>query len=255
MVSISGDLLKQFTDLIPNIPSIDSLITPVSSCTPDIAGLLNSGSAFANPLSSALGDCQLEIGNLIGSLGGLGGLTSPQQISVDSAITALTGANSGLTDFSGHTNGLITGLPQNMGSILGCMRSRATLGSSLPVNPCKLLDDIMGSVLGVGGQLLNSLVDAIAPIAAAILVGPAAIVAAIAGALAPLANAVAGIADQIAKELKMLTDVFSEVENFSFANAIANQANDPCLQSIFNAVGTPDLIGCLASNLPDFNIF
>lgn len=261
MVALSSDLLKQFTDLVPDIPSLSDLAIPVAGCVPDIAGLLNAGSglastlgnAFSNPLAGSIGDCQLEIGNLLGLLNGR--LGEGQDSSINSAISSLTGANSGLTDFSGHTNGLITGLPQNMGGVLGCIRSRASLGSSLPVNPCKLLDDVMGSILGIGGQLLNSLVDAIGPIVAAIAGGIAGLVSVIAGALAPLANAVAGIADQIAKELSMLIGVLDEVANFSFANAIANQANDPCLQAIFNAVGTPDLINCLSSSLPDFKIF
>ena len=252
---ISSDLLKQFTDLIPKIPSLDDFIQPVSSCTPDVANLLNSGNAFANPLTGASDCIQLEIGSLLTALGGLSGLTGTQTTTVTSGISTLTSAVSQLTSFDTHTNGLITALPQNMGTVLGSIRSRASLGSSLPANPCKLLDDMMGSILGVGGQLLNSLGDAIAPIAAAILGPIAGLVAAIAGALAPLANAIAGIADQILKEIKALTDIFQEVTNFSFANAISNQANDPCLQAIFNAVGTPDLLGCLSNHLPDFNVF
>ncbi len=254
-VCISNDLLKQFTDLIPQIPTLDSLAQPVGNCTPDIANLLNSGTAFANPLSGGSNCIQLEIQSVLTVLNSLSGLTGAQTTTVNSGISTVTNAATQLTGFDTHTNGLITSLPQNMGTVLGCIRSRASLGSSLPVNPCKLMDDVMGTILGAGAQLLNSLGDALAPIVAALLAPIAALVAVIASALAPLANAIAAIVDQLLKETKALTDIFQEVSNFSFANAIANQANDPCLQAIFNAVGTPNLLECLVNNLPGFNIF
>jgi len=255
MVAVSGDLLKQYTNLIPVVPSIQSLSYPVSKCTKEVAGLLEAGRAFSNPLSNALGDCQSQVQNILGNLNSLTGLTNPQLTTIDSGISTLTMASTQLTGFETHTNGLVNNLPQNMGTVMSCIRNRAALGNVLPVNPCTLLDEVMGTILGIGGQLLNNLVNALEPIVTALLGPIAALLLAISKALAPLTNAIAAIADQILKEVNALAKIFQEVTNVAFANSVANQANDPCLQAIYNAVGTPDLLSCLSSNIPGFKVF
>ena len=159
-----------------------------------------------------------------------------------------------------HTDSLINSAPTLMsqGSSLingTSMMNAAGLIGSFPDNPCELLDDIMGSVLGGANDVINALADQIQPLIA-FIGGPLEdLEDAIVAAIGPIADAVSGVADMIFDEIASLSNFLSDFNEFTQANNIIGVSIDPCLQSVLNAIGTPDLIQCLTAGVPGFNVF
>ncbi len=261
MVALDGNLLKDFIGLIPEIPTFADFAIPITPCASEVNGLLNTGNAFVNPLTGAIGECIASLNTLLSDINSLTGfdIAFPKEFNQMQRLLDPLSSTSAVGSFNSlqsHSDGLILDMPQNMALSMACVRARAsTIPTSLPSSPCDLLNDVMGTLLGGAAGIIAALVDPFAPIINAIAGGFAALASLIAGAAAAIGAAIAGMIGAIADEIGKLAGILNEVKNFAFANAIPNLGEDPCLQAVFNAVGSGDLLGCLFNNLPNFKLF
>ena len=259
-----GDLINKVT-LIPQIPTADSFAQPT---LPEVKGLFNliqanlgvpGGGLFQNPLAGDLAACLgLDLSGVplvtpsSGSIPGLRAqhlLDFPNPIDQDAALlSAFDDAESGLNDYQTHSNALINGgispgapatnlnsLADNIGPVISNLRVTQSIGSGLDIsNPCNALNNVYGSILGDGAQLLANLVAALASLIAG------AIIAALGPILAVIINEVAAL-------LALLNELIS----FASSSSLVNLSLDPCAQALYNSAGTPALLGALP-NLPNF---
>ncbi len=251
MALLSGG---SFTGLIPQIPTF----TPpdFNSCVPDVFNLVQGGGAFQNPLETPIADCLAQLSSILGV--GLPGGAELDAITSMVDVLGTTGIG-GVPGLLAHSGGLVGNMPALMASgnsLLSGVSALSGIGAAaLPGNPCELLDDIMGSVLGAANDAINSVADLVGPIFDAIGGPVQDVVDAITPVLGDITSAVISLSGIIQAEIDKLSEFLTDITNFSFAKSIPSLANDPCLQSIFNAVGTPDLINCLISGVPKFNVF
>lgn len=250
MVCLTSDFFinGSSTGRVPQIPTIT---TPnVSDCLPKVLGLIQGGNAFQNPLSGPITDCLIEIASIFGVPG------FPTFGPEFNAITSVVNSYTGLLS---HTDGLVAAAPSLLAQGSSLINGSVMMGSvglaSVPSNPCELLDGIMGTVLGAANDIIMVIDALLGPIIDAIADTLEAVLGAIVAVLGPLADAIAALASIIAAELANLANFLSDFLNFSTANSLIGIAGDPCLQAILNALGTPDLINCLISSIPNFNVF
>lgn len=259
MVCLTGG---SFTGLIPQIPTI----TPpnVSSCLPDVLGLIQGGNAFQNPLTGPITDCISELGSIFGVEGFTSGPEFDAVTSIANAFTVGQETTPGVpaTFVPGlltHTDNLADAAPALLTQGSSLINGSVMMGSaglnSVPSNPCELLDSIMGTILGAANDIINVLAELIGPIVEAIIGGLVAVLGAIALVIGAIAEAVAALLGVIADEIAALAKFLADFLDFSIANSLVGIASDPCLQAILNALGTPDLINCLVSGVPNFNVF
>ena len=123
MAILSGG---SFTGLIPQIPTLDDLALPLSQCSLDSFDLLQTNSAFQNPLAGPISDCLAEIANILA----VSGFTSGPEFDLMNQLTDVFGG--GTFDLGGgvvgpgllgHSNGLSSSLPALMGQSTSFIRS------------------------------------------------------------------------------------------------------------------------------------
>lgn len=252
-MSCISDIID-FLNLIPSPPNINDLIQPTDQQCLNIFGLIQNGTPlFQNPLASEVQDCLNEITQAIGIVNGFApGTVKTDALNVLNNVSNAIGASPG--GFLNHTNALSAqlGTPGFLNGVSACLGVRSTAGSLLnTANACLDLDDILGSILGSGAELVNNVVDAIQPLLDAVAAGVAAVASVIAAVIAAVIAPLAALASKLANELSSLSSIVEELEQFSLANSLCNLTDDPCMQAIFNATGTPALLNALP-DLPRF---
>jgi len=141
-----------------------------------------------------------------------------------------------LIDPNSSLSGLvIPPLADNLGPVISCLRVTQSVGGGLdPSNPCNALNNIFGSILGTGAQLVDLLTKALAGLVALVI--------------KEAADAILAV---IGDELAALAAILSELTSFASSSSLVNLSLDPCAQALYNSAGTPALLGALP-NIPDF---
>ena len=214
-------------DRIPNIPSPEDYFIPTQTGVKDIfSHLQGGGSAFRNPVTSDINSNLAMIKEI---------RNDPIHVSDPALQTALTKAETGLNSFQAHTDSSVSGLRQNFSPVISLLRVRQSVGPGLSAqNPCNSLNNLYGSLLGLGLLLLAAL-------AAALI------------SLIPenILKAIDDILTMILKEAAAINALLSELSNFALASLLAGLADDPCAQALLNAVGAQDVLNSLPQ-LPKF---
>lgn len=236
-----GDLINKI-GLIPQIPSLADLTLPTLPEVGDLFNIIQGNigvpglGLFQNPIAGDINLCAIATQFLIDN----GDFTGQPAL-----LTTVGDASSALSAYSAHTDSLVSGLPDNIGPVISCLRVTQSVGSGLdPSNPCNALNNIFGSILGEGAQLIDALTQALAAVILPI-VGPAI------GIIAGIASVVADILGRIASEVAALAAVLTELTSFASSSGLTNLSLDPCAQALYNSAGTPALLGSLP-NLPNF---
>jgi len=137
-----------------------------------------------------------------------------------------------------HTNTITESLP-NILNAMGMKNSvsAALLNKANAVETCLSQTEIMGLLLGLGQELLNTVNTVLKGILALALLGIAALLAGIATLLAPLKKAISELYNQLIKENKALQELYKFLEDYALASLLA-VTRDPCIAAIVNAVGS-----------------
>ena len=226
-----GDLINKLT-LLPQIPTLDSFVMPTLPEVKVLFNLLNlPGGAFQNPIAGPIGACLEEIVDL--SDLELNPLNGP-------FLSAFGSASSALGLFRTHTNSAIAGLPLNMNPVIAGLKVTQSVGGGLSAgNPCSALNDIFGSILGDGANLVAALAAALAYAIAAVLPTE------ITDAISAILDAATAFIVMIDDEVQALADLLQLLQNFAAASSLTNLSTDPCAQALFNSAGTPGLLNAL----------
>jgi len=252
-----GEVVK-ILELIPNPPSADDFTFPVEDSIINLFRFAQAGTPFfQNPLSGPLSQCIAEINAAIREIGVLE-QSSPPGVAAQLAVASqfLDSIGKTLGRWNSHINGALVGElngnPGFLGQIENSIRIRATTDAvANALNACQDESDFLGSILGDGQELLNTLVGPLAAIIGALAAGVAAFLAAFNQFRDEALAAIAAIVDLIQKETLNLANMIADAIAWGLANAISSLVNDPCAAAVINAAGTSILLNNLP-NLPRF---
>lgn len=192
--------------------------------------------------------------------------------SFNSLNTLVSDVGSSMNSFVSHTNNLIFGsddgslisggIASNTGSVISSIQLDNTYaalgedGSATEQDPCALMEQFMGSVLGTGERILNEALEVakkVAGLLGAVVAALAGGVAAVIGAaLAALNAAISAIRDKVSEVLNLISDELGKFRewlnkqiNYGIGNFLAGTGLDrfgDCAKLIIDSVGTSGLI-------------
>lgn len=235
-----------------------------------------------NPVASGIGSFNLTSNGLINQVSSLipGLPTGHPAITTLSRVSTILGqGNLQMTDWLGHTNGMIfgggtgiagNGLQANLGLASSALSLNGTLSSlgaltsqagSNPGDPCSFLTDFFSSIMAKGQELLGQLTDAISVAVGAVneLIGKIqqtiamaldAINTAISAAMAAVNEVISQISAKIAEVAQMITDEISKIAdwiakqfNFSLSSFLSGLFNNNCVRLLVEGFGAVAGIG------------
>lgn len=137
-----------------------------------------------------------------------------------------------------HTNTITESMP-NILSAIGAKNSfdLQYLGA---IETCAAYTGILGSLLGLGQQLLNAANAVVGAILGLALLGLSALLAGLAALLAPLREAIRKLYEMLAGEQSQLSQLYQILNDQALAALLA-VTQDPCIRSVVNAIGNPTL--------------
>lgn len=257
------------------------IVNPKIAQAVAITGLMDSGTTLmVNPLlnpGNAYGEAAANLrGQSDGMQHGLAP-SHPAYYLLGKVTTTLDGSTAQSQALMNHGNLLIFGDPRsssiiggglqsNLGLAMGAITLDNTLNGAGAASgggdPCALIGEMFNSILGLGEELLNTLMEALnnTPIAELInqvgnLINEAedAVAAAISelmaqveAGLSAVREAMDAIANQIAEELAKFGEWLSKSLNYIYSNFLSGLFDDPCFRLVIGAVGTAALIGALS---------
>ncbi len=178
----------------------------------------------------------------------------------DPAVTtALNGLKTQVTSLQTHTNRLVFGdtsatpirggLPRNIGQTLAAINLNDTLNASTGavaaegVDPCALVQNFLGRILGAGAALLSAIQALLDPILA--LVGD--LTAALTAVLGQISSLTGQLLSLIRNEIATFLEWLGKAINFGLARFLSrlNLPRNACAALALGAVATPALIAIL----------
>lgn len=198
---------------------------------------------------------------------------------IDSTIGQSIGQVMALVD---HTNMLINGgaggsiISGGLQANLGLAMSAITLDNTLSgmngtppsggnTNPCQIVSDMFGSILGAGQALLGELQNLLGSLSSMITSFIQTIASTINEAMNVITDALSGmmealestlsemravidnIAEMIASEISQFGEWLSNQINFGLSSFLSGMFDDPCFRMVVNSVGTGALLGVLST--------
>lgn len=140
-----------------------------------------------------------------------------------------------------HTNTITESLP-NILNAMGLKNSfdAKYLGVANAVETCLTQAGIMGSLLGMGKQLLDVINTVVKGILGLAVLGIAALLAGVYKLLEPLRNAIRQLYEMILGEQSALRQLYDFLNDYALASLLA-VTQDPCIRAIVNGVGSEKL--------------
>lgn len=214
-----------------------------------VFGLLQNGSAFQNPLSDSFNQVQQYYGLVAVEAAtqlGLGNITTPQYNQINNSMGNMYNGvlsptpTTGTPSYYQHTNDTVNNMPNNLSVARSAISVNQTMAPT--VNPCSVMQDMFGSVLGTGATVLTGLIGLLALMLAK-LVGGA--ILEVLTLLAEIDGVVAQIVDQVLGEIGALLNNTAIATIFGAALSILSFASDPCSLLVLAATGTSALTDIL----------
>ncbi|MEM5878328.1 MAG: hypothetical protein QXF12_05610 [Candidatus Aenigmatarchaeota archaeon] len=140
-----------------------------------------------------------------------------------------------------HTNTITESLP-NILNAMGLKNSfdMKYLGVVNAVETCLTQVGIMGSLLGLGREILNVINTIVKGILGLAVLGIAALLAGINSFLQPLKEAIRNLYELILGEQSAIRQLYNFLNDYALASLLA-VTQDPCIRAIVNAVGSEKL--------------
>jgi len=127
-------------------------------------------------------------------------------------------------------------------NVLGAASSMKTvakeLGQTPEDDPCKSVNDLLGSVLGKMAEILSPLLNLLNTFVNALLTA--------ANLLALIDNFVNNIWQILNDEVNRLKQYLSDLADYALSKFLNNIVKDPCLAAVLSAIGTPALQSAIA---------
>lgn len=241
-----------------NLSEINSLVngTPQSNGLPPgfTSSALDNSITQKNNMTQAISDLEGMRSSFVSGGG--------NETDLDDMINALTAGASQMNRFKTHTVGIPNATPGQPGSLgIFNISRNASIGVSVttiketfgtaPANPCDILSGLLDSLLQGGEEVINAIVDALAPLLALIAAGVAAVILSLALLLATIITAILAVAALIADGLAALVDLLAGLVEASRIFALPSIFNDPCGGATLAQLGSSSL----TSELTAANIF
>lgn len=155
--------------------------------------------------------------------------------------TVVQGMGIPLPSILNHTNTITESLP-NILNAMGLKNSFDSkyLGVANAVETCLSQTGIMGSLLGIGKQILDIINTAVKGILGLALLGITAIVAGVYKLLEPLRDGIRKLYEQILGERSAIKQLYDFLNDYALASILA-VTQDPCIRAIVNGVGSEKL--------------
>lgn len=177
-------------------------------------------------------------------------LSSGDQTTFDAAWPAMLAdivdSEAGLAEFDEHSSRLTSNLSTLAGIAQGGLAIATVLGGL--ANPCAGLNNFLGSISGIGKQILagakaaiNSVKSAISGVTGAIN----GVISNITAGISALKNKISEIRSRISNEIKAFAGAFLSQLRMGIADFLKNIKIDPCLKAIFGGVASNAAKGIL----------
>jgi hypothetical protein len=249
--------------------TISGYPTPQNIC--GVMGLLQSGAAFSNAVTSSAMQLSNQITSAVSQLQSLPG-SILQQIDLDVAGLASSlqsTAEGAVASLAAHATNQIANLIPNLNMATGQLAAQMGLqnsGCSLPslgnigapgTDPCAAMSNFFNSVMGGGAALISSMGALVSSITSSIQ----SLATAASGALQGIANSIttavgsvvnvgSSMASMVAGEVSQLTSAATDILNMTSIGGLFGLMTNPCAASVITANATSAALNYLGNSIP-----